>query len=158
MLFFVFIRKFQRESKKYEQVRITWQSIYQKRVPILICVILLIALIIGYPYVKYEYYERSPYYYRVDEDGYTPASYTTNYIIYGTGILQQVDSYYRCDYWGNYKIGWVFNAKKAGDTMLTVQKYYRGGELDKKIYTIHVDQDKKIEVTGMREVMIEKKY
>lgn len=94
--------------------------------------------------------------YRVDEEGYIPASYQINYIIYGTDILQQVDTYYHRDYFGNYKIGWVFKAKKAGDTKLVVQTKYKWGDIEKKIYTIHVDQDKKIEVTGVREISLEK--
>lgn len=158
LLFFVFIRKFKIEGKKYEQVRITWQSVYRKRVPIVICVILLIAGIVGYPYVKYEYYERSPYYYRLDSDGYIPANWQITYMIAGADILQQTDSYYYWDYFKNYKIGWVFKAKKIGETKIVLQTTHQSGDIEKKTYTIHVDQDKKIEVTGVREIRIEKKY
>lgn len=147
---------FQTESIFLEEVCLTWQSFYRKRMPILASVIV-IAGVIAFPFIKYEYYKVSPYYYRVDEVGYTSMK-QINYIIYGTGVLERSDSYYCRGYWGNCRIGWVFKAKKAGDVTLAVQKYNRGGgSIDKIIYTIHVDRDKKIEVTGMREVQIEKK-
>lgn len=61
ILFLMLSIAFQTESIFLEEVCLTWQSFYRKRIPILICIIVLVGVIV-FPIVKYKYYEKSPYY------------------------------------------------------------------------------------------------